>query len=206
MISAHRTSLRGMMYWHLTSGTSAPRICTGETIPQNIWLRKQMKMMSKDPKPFLLAQVGKLGPRGKQSWHYPTAVLKLTSSSGYSTLLLPGWGGQAQTAETFSCSLAKVCKYGQLTCSLTLWLGVLSFSCSKPKADVGIEKAPSYYIAEVIFPAAFLKQKSKPHPLRSPATRLKRASMQSTQRILLGHQALVAKGAGIPDLLDTVTI
>ena len=71
---------------------------------------------------------------------------------------------------------------------------------------MGIEKAPSYYIAEIIFPAAFLKQNSKPHPLHSPATCLKRASMQSTQRILLGHQALVAKGAGIPDLLDTVTI
>lgn len=108
-------------------------------------------------------------------------------------------------AEEFSCSLAKVCKCGQLWCFFTPWLRVLSF-CSQPKADMGIEKALSYCTAEAIFPAAFLKQESKPYTLHSLATSLKRAGMQSTQRTVLVHLDLMAKGAGIPELFDTIAI
>ena len=156
-------------------------------------------------KPLLLAQVGKLLLRGTQSWHYPTALLKPASSSGCSTPLLPCWGGQAQMAGAFSCSLDKVCKCGQLWCFFTPLLRVLSF-CSQPKADVGIEKAPSYCTAKAIFPAAFLKQESKPYTLHSLATNLKRARMQSTQRTVFVHLALMAKGAGIPEFFDIITI
>ena len=149
--------------------------------------------------------MGKLLLRGTQSWHYPTALLKPASSSGCSTPLLPCWSGQAQMAGAFSCSLDKVCKCGQLWCFFTPLLRVLSF-CSQPKADVGIEKAPSYCTAKAIFPAAFLKQESKPYTLHSLATNLKRARMQSTQRTVFVHLALMAKGAGIPEFFDIITI
>lgn len=71
---------------------------------------------------------------------------------------------------------------------------------------MGIEKAPSYCTAKAIFPAAFLKQESKPYTLHSLATNLKRARMQSTQRTVFVHLALMAKGAGIPEFFDIITI
>lgn len=108
-------------------------------------------------------------------------------------------------AGAFSCSLDKVCKCGQLWCFFTPLLRVLPF-CSQPKADVGIEKAPSYCTAEAIFPAAFLKQESKPYTLHSLATNLKRARMQFTQRTVFVHLVLMAKGAGIPEFFDTMSI
>lgn len=71
---------------------------------------------------------------------------------------------------------------------------------------MGIEKAPSYCTAEAIFPAAFLKQESKPYTLHSLATNLKRARMQFTQRTVFVHLVLMAKGAGIPEFFDTMSI